>query len=85
MIGGSNMPLIVQILDRKFFEERLAAHYWAQNEAVQVGFLRAYNRPIPDTSAGRRSAISAAIATMDDGELRALVQAVISETAGPAA
>jgi DNA-binding NtrC family response regulator len=58
---------------------------WAQPEAVQVGFLRAYNRPIPDTSAGRRAAISTAIATMDDGELRALAQAVISEAAGPAA
>lgn len=68
---------ILVILDRKEFEEGLAAYYWAQPLDVQAGFVRAYGLQPAETPAGLRGTISHIVASMSDAELGALAQCVL--------
>jgi hypothetical protein len=71
------MVTILKIVERKFFEEGLAAYYWAQPPHVQQAFVRAYGRLAPSGDGDMRNVISDIVAQMVDADLEALTQAVV--------
>lgn len=68
---------LLVILDRKEFEERLAAYYWGQSVDEQARFLKAHGVDPALYPRRQRNQISTVIAGMSDLALGALAQKVL--------